>query len=365
MITPRLDGRRMSAVVGIVILIGLAATGFVVWRHPFLPSRTASRSLAPSSPTATPLASPSTNPLLGSGQGCPTGLPVATSDELTQALKAASPGTVMVMEAGTYTGQFVATVSGTADAPITLCGGRGAIIDGGGTKSGYALYLNTVDYWRVIGFTIEGGQKGVVADHVHHSLIQNLYVHDIGDEGIHLRAFSTDNVVEGNTIRRTGLNKTFYGEGIYVGSAHSNWCKYTSCQPDQSDRNVISHNDISMTTAENIDIKEGTTGGVIEGNTLSGLGMVRSAATAWVNVKGNGWTVIGNVGQRSVKDGFQVHQVYKGWGVNDVFRSNHAEVDGPGFVFYVQSRSLAAVITCDNVAVAAGSGLSNQACGGA
>ena len=62
-------------------------------------------------------------------------------------------------------------------------------------------------------------------------------------------------------VRDTGLLRQFYGEGIYVGSAHKNWCKYSDCQPDASDDDIITGNDIADTTAENIDIKEGTTGG--------------------------------------------------------------------------------------------------------
>jgi hypothetical protein len=258
----------------------------------------------------------------------------------------------------------VATTSGTADAPITLCGSKDSVLDGGSIKLGYTLYLNGASWWRLIDFSVQGGQKGVVTDHATHDLISGLNVHDIGDEAIHLRSFSTDNIVEGNTVRSTGLLRAKFGEGIYVGTANSNWCKYTSCAPDNSDRNVIRNNDISQTTAENIDIKEGTTGGQIIDNMLSGDGMASGAASAWVNVKGNDWTVTGNVGRHSMKDGFQVHRVYAGWGLRNIFRSNKAEVDGPGFGFYVQFAALAAVIACDNVAIGAASGLSNTKCVG-
>ncbi|MGH9187273.1 MAG: hypothetical protein ACRD0U_15885 [Acidimicrobiales bacterium] len=54
---------------------------------------------------------------------------------------------------------------------------------------------------------------------------------DIGDEAIHLRAFSTDNLAIGNTIRNTGLRRDKFGEGIYVGSAVSNWEKHSGGEP--------------------------------------------------------------------------------------------------------------------------------------
>ena len=324
---------------------------------------TSERRVTTPSPIVAPIvASPVARTPSSDVAGCPSGLAVTTEGGLSAALAAAAPGSVIVMEAGTYTGRFVATTSGTADQPITLCGSPDAMIDGGDTTSGYALYLNGASYWNVTGFSIQGAQKGLVTDHAQHNLISGLYVHDIGDEGIHLREFSSDNVIDGVKVRNTGLNNKKFGEGIYVGTANSNWCKYTACKPDNSDRNVIRNSDIAQTTAENIDIKEGTSNGVIVGNHLAGAGMVASAATAWVNLKGNSWTVTGNIGQGSIKDGFQVHRVYAGWGAGNVFRSNQAVVNGPGYGFYVQSSSLQTLVGCSNSAVGAARGLSNEAC---
>jgi hypothetical protein len=310
----------------------------------------------PASPSPPPIGHPA-------AASCPSaGHQVTDTRQLQQALKSASPGTVINIAPGTYSGHFVATASGTSAAPITLCGPREAVIDGGGKRSGYVLHLNGASWWKVAGFTVQDGQKGVVLDHANHVLISRLYVHDVGDEAVHLRSFSSDDTVEGNVIRGTGLLNAAFGEGVYIGSAHSNWCQYTACAPDASDRNLIKGNDISQTTAENVDIKEGTTGGVVEGNRLSGLGMVSSAATAWVNVKGNRWTIAGNVGEHSIGDGFAVHSVQAGWGENNVFRENHATVDGPGYGIYVQHSSLATRLTCDNTASGAASGLSNVGC---
>jgi hypothetical protein len=320
------------------------------------------KSVAVSSPVALESPSPAVSPLVVVNPACPAGQTVGDVAALKRALATAAPGTVILLAPGTYSGRFSATQSGTASAPITLCGSRDAIVDGGGTKSGYTLYLNGASWWRLIGFSVQGGQKGLVTDHATHVLIWGLYVHDIGDEGIHLRSFSTDNIVEGVTVRNTGLLTAGFGEGIYVGSANKNWCKYAGCNPDASDRNIVRNNDIAQTTAENIDIKEGTTGGLIANNRLSGDGMVASAASAWVNVKGNSWTITGNVGKHSLKDGFQVHRVYTGWGQANVFQSNTAQVDGPGYGFYVQSSSLATVLTCDNTAIGAALGLSNAQC---
>ena len=202
----------------------------------------------------------------------------------------------------------------------------------------------------------------MVVDHASHVVLSDLSVHDVGEEAVHLRSFSSDDTVERLVIRRTGLRDKKFGEGIYVGSAHHNWCAYSGCAPDASDHHVLRDNDISQTTAENIDIKEGTTGGIIAGNRLSGIGMVSSAARAWVNVKGNGWSITGNIGTKSLEDGFQTHQVVQGWGRDNVFQGNTADVEGPGYGFYVQSRSLNTKVACSNVANAAQAGLSNVSC---
>ena len=121
-------------------------------------------------------------------------------------------------------------------------------------------------------------------------------------------------------------------------------------------------NNIADTTAENIDIKEGTTGGQIIGNQFNGTGMVESAARAWVNVKGNDWLITDNAGADSIKDGFQVHQVYPGWGMDNTFRGNRADVNGPGYGFYIQSKKLNATVACDNTVSGAASGFSTIPC---
>ncbi len=315
------------------------------------------------SPRPSPaLPSPSPSVAAANPVDCSGGTPVTTATELTAALKSATPGQVIVLAAGTYDGQFVTNASGTSTAPITLCGSRDAILNGGDISKGYTLHLDGASWWRLVGFTITGGQKGVMTDHANHNLISQIFVHDVGDEAIHLRSASSDNVVSAVVVRGTGLLKAKFGEGIYIGSAQSNWCKYAACGPDMSDRNVIDGCDVANTTAESVDIKEGTTGGTLSNCKFSGTGMVSGATKGWVNVKGNGWTIKNNVGTDSPQDGFGVHEILSGWGRDNVFHGNVANVNGPGYGYYIQSSSLNTVLGCDNTATGAASGLSNEAC---
>jgi Right handed beta helix region len=284
---------------------------------------------------------------------------VSSADDLKKALSAAKPGDSIALADGTYSGTFVASTSGTQSAPIFLCGGSGAVLDGGGVKSGYGFHLDGAAWWRLVGFTVQNAQKGVIADKSQHSVIQGLTVRDIGDEGIHLRSFSSDNLVVGNTVRDTGKRRDKFGEGIYIGSATSNWEKYSQGGPDRSDRNVIRGNSISGTTAESVDIKEGTSSGVLVGNVFDGSALTKDGGDSWVDVKGNSWLIEGNRGSHSPMDGFQTHDVEDGWGTGNVFKGNTATgVAGYGIAL---KPVLGNKIACDNKA-SGGKGLSNVDC---
>jgi hypothetical protein len=284
---------------------------------------------------------------------------VASATELQAALTNPAPGTVIVLSDGIYAGNFTATGDGEEGRPVVLCGTAGSILDGGRLDDGYVLHVNRASHWVLQGFAVRNGQKGVMVDETTHSVVRGLAVSNTGDEAIHLRKFSTDNKVLGNSIRDTGLRKPKFGEGVYIGSAESNWCDISNCEPDRSDRNEVAGNDISGTTAECVDIKEGTSGGIVRDNRFDGS--IIAGADSWVDVKGNAWTIENNSGWNSPQDGFQTHEIVDGWGTRNVFRNNSAEVNGPGFG-YSLTPVLGNVVECSNRASQAGKGVSNEPC---
>ncbi|MFC7482615.1 hypothetical protein ACFQX7_24985 [Luedemannella flava] len=165
-------------------------------------------------PDAATPSMPTVAPVEG-GVVCPPATVVVSNGEsLAIALADAEAGASILMADGLYEGTFVAERPGTADKPIFLCGGSGAVIDEGSVKGGYGMHLDGASYWRLVGFTVRNAQKGVMADKVTFAVIQGLTVERIGDEGIHLRNFSTDNLVIGNTVRRTGERRDKFGEGL-------------------------------------------------------------------------------------------------------------------------------------------------------
>ncbi|CAI3803253.1 right-handed parallel beta-helix repeat-containing protein [Pseudarthrobacter sp. MM222] len=287
---------------------------------------------------------------------------VATSAELASALAAAKPGQIIQLRDGRYGGKFVAAAPGTAAAPITLTGSRAAVLSTGSIKSGYALHV-TGSHWRVSGFSVTESAKGIVLDGSTHTVLSNLDVGRIGDEAVHFRANSADSAILDSDIHDTGLAQPGFGEGIYVGSANSNWRTVmgSASQPDRSDRVQIRNNRISRTSAEGIDIKEGSTGGFIVGNTFAEAGLSgANSADSWMDIKGNGYTVTGNSGTTAKLDALQVHSVLDGWGRDNKLSGNTVVGGVPGYEVWVQSAKLGNIVGCKGSA--AGRGLTNVTC---
>ncbi|KPM52826.1 hypothetical protein CcI49_25120 [Frankia sp. CcI49] len=318
------------------------------------------------SPGPDPFATATATSSTAGGITCPAGgTTVSDAGDLRSALATAKPGTVIRIADGVYKGKFKLSATGTEAAPIWLCGSKDAILDGteDDDQVNYVLHLDGASWVRVVGFTVRNGQKGVIGDRLQHSIIAQLRVNTIGDEAIHLRTASSDNTVVGNVIRDTGNRREKFGEGVYIGSAESNWCTYTDCEPDRSDRNSVIGNDIAGTTSENIDIKEGTTGGVVRGNTLSSDALVE--ADSWIDVKGNGWLVEDNIGTGggTLEDGIQTHVIKKDWGRQNTIRHNTLTVNAKGFGVYIHDGDKTQnVVGCDNQVTGAQSGPSNIDC---
>jgi hypothetical protein len=285
---------------------------------------------------------------------------VRTPDELREALGSATAGTVIAVADGPYPGEFRAASAGTAQRPIWLCGSRRAVLGNVTPQGRYTLHVDHASHWRIQGLTVSGGRKGVMVDASHHVVLEGLLVTGSGDEAIHLRDGSTDNVVRGNVVRDTGRRKPKFGEGVYVGTAESNWCAISDCHPDRSDRNLVEGNDIAGVSAEGIDIKEGTHAGVVRDNLLSGA--AATAADSAVDVKGNGWKVIGNTVVDVPQDGFQVHEITDGSGDANVFVANTGHGQLPGYLINVTGSGRRNQVSCDNTAARPGGRVTNVTC---
>jgi hypothetical protein len=304
---------------------------------------------------------------------------VDDADTLRAALASSSPGTVIRLADGEY--QFkprlVASALGTADAPITLRGSRAAVLRTKNASGDYGLHV-TGDHWRIEGITVAHATKGIVLDGSVGTVIDGVEVYDIGDEAVHFRTCSSDGVLRNSHIHDTGRNSAQYGEGVYVGSANSNWDKYQCTDPtedvdegDNTERVLVEDNLFEDITAEGADLKEGTDSGIVRRNVFRRTGLSgQNSADSAIDAKGNGWVIEDNVvggtdatwdddgaaAPSEFADGYQAHSVYEGYGTGNVFRRNRVEGDIAGFGvgLYPEADN---VVTCDNSAPGAALGL--------
>jgi hypothetical protein len=309
-------------------------------------------------PTATPVSTTTPKPTATTPSG--TTITVASSAQLAAALKAVKPGQTIALKDGTYTGSnVIAAVNGTASAPITITGSRKAILTTGSASSGYGLHI-TGDYYKILGLSVTNSGKGIVLDGSIRTLISGVDVGRTGTEGVHFRAGSSDGIIENSIIHDVGTTTPEYGEGIYIGSAKSNWAKImgSATVMDKTDRIVVRNNQIKNTPAEGIDIKEGTVDGLVTGNVFTNAGYSGvHFGDSWMDVKGNNYKITGNSGTGAKLDAFQVHTQMAGWGINNTFTGNTVLGGVPGHEVWVSSPDLGTIVTYKSSG--AGSGLSN------
>lgn len=284
--------------------------------------------------------------------------------ELESALAAAQSGTVIELAAGTYErdggDRWQATADGTKTEPITLRGPRSAVLSSDGITGDYGLYI-TGDYWHIEGLSVANATKGIVLDGSTGTLISDVDVGNIGEEGIHFRKCSSDGILQKSTVHDTGMKKPQFGEGVYVGSAKSNWSEY-ACDggQDKSQRVRIEENTFTHIAAEGADLKEGVDSGTLRGNTFIDTGYSgENSADGAIDVKSNGWLIENNVIRDptgAAEDGIQTHSVFEGYGTGNTFRGNRIEGDWPGFGIGLNPK-LGNVVDCTNTAPDAKLGL--------
>ncbi|MFH5186829.1 discoidin domain-containing protein [Paenibacillus sp. TAB 01] len=256
----------------------------------------------------------------------------STASCLQTALSNAQPGDTITLAAGTtFTGNFVMAANGTASQPITLqsaSASNKAILNGGGTGSGYTLYI-TGDYWVVKDVKVTNAKKGIMLDNANYTLIDGAEVYNIGEEGVHYRDGSSYNTIQNSSVHDTGKVTADYGEGVYVGSDQGKWGTYIK----ETNYNKITNVAIGPNvTAEHVDIKEGSSGTLVENCTFNGTGISgANAADSFIDVKGNNDIIRNNTGYRNnnsiIVDAFQVHQRASGWGLNASFTGNTVYLD--------------------------------------
>jgi len=147
------------------------------------------------------------------------------------------------------------------------------------------------------GFTLRNAAKGVMLDKADSNRLDHLLIEQTGQEAVHFRTCSSENILQYSTIRDTGVVTPGFGEGVYIGSDADDWATY-GCDDDLRDKshnNQILHNHFGPNIrAEAVDVKEGTIGGAIMDNTFDATGLrlfrkikdTRSTSGRWANKDG-------------------------------------------------------------------------------
>ena len=286
---------------------------------------------------------------------------VSTTTELTSAtLKAKAGDTIWVAsgkyelpssncqndkfvnETGRDCGRIWLGADGTKNNPIVLAGSDPANppeIYGTAVNSNYGIHV-TGNYVILKNLKIHTFSKGVVFDNSVGALMEDCEVYHTGTELVHVRDSSQQVTLNRNFIHGSGFDVAQYGEGIYVGTYYKGWAS-----SQQSDKNAgfwgesasqhrysgydwrvndtkITCNIVKATTAENIDVKEGTVRGVVQGNMFIGDSTNYDGQVdhddANIDMKGASWTVTGNYFYNSLKQGLPYYNSHFRYYVEEV-----------------------------------------------
>jgi endoglucanase len=223
-----------------------------------------------------------------------------TIDQIIAALADARAGDEIIIAPGTYSSSkktkdgigkfsyFACLADGTASNPIILRGANSTNIPIlrviAGSEYSSPVMSITGDHWILKDIELSYGNKGIFLDTANNCQLINVNVNNIGDEGIHFRSGSSNNLVKNCKIYNVGVKQPGFGEGIYIGSDQKQHGTYNpSCN-----NNIVEGCTIGPDVrAEGIDVKEGTLNTIIRNNTFSGSGISgANSADAFVDTKG-------------------------------------------------------------------------------
>ncbi|GAA4278325.1 cellulase family glycosylhydrolase [Aquimarina mytili] len=271
-----------------------------------------------------------------------------TVDCILNAMRNAKPGDEIVIASGTYVApekvsiggraaRFLSQKDGTSSEPIIIRGKNPSnppILKGPDNRyDGYVMRIMG-DYWKIEDLILEEGSKGLVFDNANHGIIQNVVIRELGEEGIHLRDGSSNNLVKNCKVYNTGIKKPGIGEGLYVGSDKGQHDEYDrDCNNNTIEGCIVGPN----VTAEGVDVKEGTKNTIIRNCTFSAKGISgENSADAFIDLKGAYAFVYNNTfnldGSTIIKAG--VDFLDRGTGYNTGYRnaifSNTFNLQGRG-----------------------------------
>ncbi|KRB51773.1 hypothetical protein ASE04_09565 [Rhizobium sp. Root708] len=221
--------------------------------------------------------------------------PVAKGGEgmtIQQALDKAQPGDTIMLAPGTYLQDLRSVRDGQQGRAIVIKGSRSSIVSGGGqprvieinhdfielrgfTVDGHFEAANTKDSYRDKLIYVIGNQPGRGPNGLK---ILNMDIRNAGGECVRLRYQARNNEIANSRVTSCGHADFKFkdggknGEGIYIGTAPEQLGQRGAPDRavDHSDNNHIHDNVINTAGNECVDIKEGSSGNIVERNSCTG-----------------------------------------------------------------------------------------------
>ncbi len=286
-----------------------------------------------------------------------------------KALDLAQPGDIIQLAPGIYRENVVTRRDGLSDGPITITGPKNAVITGIGRKRVVEINHDNI---HLDGFTIDGkegsgedspkfndkliyiqGKKPNIG--IRGVKITNMIITNAGGECIRLRYFVNYAEIAYNAITNCGIYDFIFNEGgkngeaIYIGTAPEQLKDGKNPTPDvdKSDNNYIHDNRINTQGNECVDIKEGSSGTIVQFNLCTGQ---KDPNSGGIDVRGNSAiiryneifanagvgvrlggdtdkdgvdnTVSGNIISNNLSGGIKIQRVPQGMICDNVLREN-------------------------------------------
>ncbi len=257
-----------------------------------------------------------------------------------------------VNETGRDCGRIWLGADGTKNNPIVLAGSdpvNPPEIYGTAVNSNYGIHV-TGNYVVLKNLKIHTFSKGVVFDNSVGALMEDCEVYHTGTELVHVRDSSQQVTLNRNFIHGSGYEIAKYGEGIYVGTYNTGWASSQQADRDAGfwgtdasqhrysgydwrvNDTKITCNIVSGTTAENIDVKEGTVRGIVQGNMFIGDSSNYNGQVDYddanIDMKGASWTVTDNYFYNSLKQGLPYYNSHFRYYVEEVVMPSNGNKAG-------------------------------------
>ncbi|WP_243373945.1 right-handed parallel beta-helix repeat-containing protein [Microvirga solisilvae] len=239
---------------------------------------------------------------------------VNPDESIQKAIDRAMPGDTIRLAPGRYFQDFKSVRNGEPRNPIVIRGDRNAIVSGAGANR--IIEINH-DYIELHGFTIDGRHAREEGKHSYRNKLVyavgnrpgdgvtglrliRMTLKNAGGECVRLRYQARRNEIAYSSIENCGIYDFVYkkggknGEGIYIGTAPEQLGLrgVPDSAADRSDENWIHHNSFNTRGNECVDIKEGSSGNVVEHNRCTGQ---RDSKSAGLDARGSGNTFRHNV----------------------------------------------------------------------